>query len=312
MELKTNNQSTMKPDTTVDFAGITMPNPVIPASGCFGYGYEMNRFYDLNLLGGISIKGTTLEPRFGNEGCRVAECASGLLNSVGLQNPGIEKVVSEELPRLRSVYSGKVLANISGFAIDEYVKCVEKMCESSLADAIELNVSCPNVHGGGMSFGTDPVALAEVVKEVRKVCTLPLIVKLTPNVGDITELARVAEGNGADALCLINTMLGMRIDIRRRQTITARPMAGLSGPAVFPVAVRMVWQCSQAVNIPIIGCGGVATAEDVIEMMMAGAAAVEVGTANLINPTACADIVKALPQTMKRLNIQSLKEIERI
>lgn len=290
----TNPFGITKDDLSVSFAGLTLKNPVIPASGCFGYGYEMNRYYDLNILGGISIKGTTLNPRFGNPAPRVAECRSGMLNSVGLQNPGIDAVINRELPKLREVYDGIVFANISGFAIEEYVETVRRMCESGLADAIELNVSCPNVHGGGMSFGTDPEALGAVVKAVKKVCTLPLIVKLTPNVTDITVMARCAEENGADGICLINTLLGMRFDLKRQQPVTSRPMAGMSGPAVFPIALRMVWQAADAVSIPVIGCGGVSSADDVLEMMLAGAKAVEIGTANLLSPTACPDIIRDL------------------
>lgn len=299
----------MSAKLNVNFAGLSLSNPVIPASGCFGFGYEMTKYYDLNLLGGISIKGTTLHPRFGNEAPRVAECTSGLLNSVGLQNPGVDKVVTTELPRLREVYNGVVLANISGFAIDEYVECVKRMDACGLADAIELNISCPNVHGGGMSFGTTTQGAAEVTQAVRKATRLPLIVKLTPNVTDIASIAKAVEDAGADAVCVANTFLGMRIDTRRRTSMTSRPTAGFSGPAVFPLALRCVWQAANAVNIPVVGCGGVTTAHDVIEMMMAGASAVEVGTANLITPTAAADIVRTLPDEMQKLNIDSLSDI---
>lgn len=297
-------------DTSVQLSGVTLPNPVIPASGCFGFGYVMQEFYDLNLLGGISIKGTTLNPRNGNPLPRVAECSEGLINSVGLQNPGIDKVISEEIPKLRKVFDNALIANISGFSIDEYRECCLRADSCREIDIIELNVSCPNVHGGGMSFGTDPAMVAKVVEEVKKVTSKPVYVKLTPNVTDIVSIAKSAESAGADGLCLINTLLGMRIDIKRRQPVIANVMGGFSGPAVFPVAVRMVYQVSNAVNIPVIGCGGVSSADNVIEMMMAGAKAVEVGSANLINPYACADIVKALPHRMAELNIQNLRELK--
>lgn len=297
-------------DTEVELGTVKLPNPVIPASGCFGFGYVMSEFYDLNLLGGISIKGTTLNPRRGNPLPRVAECSEGLINSVGLQNPGIDKVISEEIPALRKVFNNALIANISGFSIDEYRECCLRADSCGDIDIIELNVSCPNVHGGGMSFGTDPVMVGKVVEEVKKVTSKPVYVKLTPNVTDIVEIARSAENAGADGLCLINTLLGMRIDIKRRKPVIANVMGGFSGPAVFPVAVRMVWQVSNAVDIPVIGCGGVASADNVIEMMMAGANAVEVGSANLINPYACADIVKELPRRMAELGIQNLKDLK--
>lgn len=297
-------------DTEVELGTVKLPNPVIPASGCFGFGYVMSEFYDLNLLGGISIKGTTLNPRRGNPLPRVAECSEGLINSVGLQNPGIDKVISEEIPALRKVFNNALIANISGFSIDEYRECCLRADSCGDIDIIELNVSCPNVHGGGMSFGTDPVMVGKVVEEVKKVTSKPVYVKLTPNVTDIVEIARSAENAGADGLCLINTLLGMRIDIKRRKPVIANVMGGFSGPAVFPVAVRMVWQVSNAVDIPVIGCGGVASADNVIEMMMAGAKAVEVGSANLINPYACADIVKELPRRMAELGIQNLKDLK--
>lgn len=296
-------------DTSVKLGDLTLPNPVIPASGCFGFGYMMTEYYDLNLLGGISIKGTTLHPRQGNPLPRVAECSEGLINSVGLQNPGIDKVISEEIPKLREVFNNALIANISGFSIDEYRECCLKADKCEAIDIIELNVSCPNVHGGGMSFGTDPVMVGKVVKEVKSVTSKPLYVKLTPNVTDIVAVAKAAEDAGADGLCLINTLLGMRIDTKRRQPVIANTMGGFSGPAVFPIAVRMVYQVSHAVKIPVIGCGGVSTADNVIEMMMAGASAVEVGSANLINPYACADIVEALPQRMEELGISSLQGI---
>lgn len=293
----------------VRLGNIELKNPVIPASGCFGYGYGMTEFYDINCLGSISFKGTTLKPRFGNPLPRVAECTSGLINSVGLQNPGIDKVISDELPRMREAFSGPIIANISGFSIDEYRECCRRISGEEQVAIIELNVSCPNVHGGGMSFGTSAASVAEVVKEVKKVTHLPLFVKLTPNVTDIVEIARAAEDAGADGLCLINTLLGMRIDLRTRKPVVANVMGGFSGRAVFPVALRMVWQVSHACSIPVIGCGGVQTAEDVLEMMMAGAKAVEVGTANLTNPWACRDIVADLPEAMRRYGIESLESL---
>ena len=297
-------------DTSVKLGDLTLPNPVIPASGCFAFGYTMEEYYDLNLLGGISIKGTTLHPRQGNPLPRVAECTEGLINSVGLQNPGIDKVIEEEIPRLRKVFKNGLIANISGFSIDEYRECCSRADKCDEIDIIELNVSCPNVHGGGMSFGTDPKMVAEVTKEVKKVTSKPVYIKLTPNVTDIVSIAKAAEEAGADGLCLINTLLGMRIDIKRRQPVIANTMGGFSGPAVFPVAVRMVYQVSHAVKIPVIGCGGVATADNVIEMMMAGASAVEVGSANLINPYACKDIVDALPSRMAELGLSNLRDLK--
>lgn len=297
-------------DLGVELSGVKLKNPVIPASGCFGFGYTLTDFYDPNILGSISIKGTTLAPRQGNPLPRVAECNDGLINSVGLQNPGVEKVVSVELPKLREVFSGPIIANISGFSIEEYVKACAAINGAKQVEIIELNVSCPNVHGGGMSFGTSAESVAEVVREVKKVINIPLYVKLTPNVTDIVSIAKAAETAGADGLCLINTLLGMRIDTRRRQPVIANTMGGFSGPAIFPVAVRMVYQVANAVEIPIIGCGGVATADNVIEMMMAGASAVEVGSANLINPYACKDIIDALPERMEQLGIDNLKNIK--
>lgn len=295
-------------DLSVNLCGITLQNPVIPASGCFGYGYEMDRFYPVDILGSISFKGTTLSPRFGNPLPRVAECNAGMINSVGLQNPGIDAVIAKELPRLREVFHQPIMANISGFSIEEYVACCSKITKQPQVEFVELNVSCPNVHGGGMSFGTDPVVLESLVKEVRKVCTLPLIVKLTPNVTDIVSMASAAINGGADGLCLINTLLGMRIDIRTRKPIIANIMGGFSGPAVFPVALRMVYQVRQAFpEIPIIGCGGISCASDVLEMMMAGANAVEIGSANLINPYACMEIIYELPSLMRSLGLTNLK-----
>lgn len=293
----------------VEVAGVKLKNPVIPASGCFGYGYGMTDYYDVDILGSISFKGTTLHPRFGNPLPRVAECTAGMINSVGLQNPGIDAVIKEELPKMRKVFHGPIIANISGFSIDEYTECCRRITGEKQVEIIELNVSCPNVHGGGMSFGTSPVSVAEVVRAVKKATALPLIVKLTPNVTDIVEIAKAAEDSGADGLCLINTMLGMRIDLRTRKPVVANVMGGFSGQAVFPVALRMVYQVSHACTIPVIGCGGVSTAEDVLEMMMAGAKAVEVGTANLINPWACRDIIKDLPAAMNKYGIDNLQQL---
>lgn len=296
-------------DISVNLSGVELDNPVIPASGCFGFGYVMSEYYDLDILGSISIKGTTLSPRAGNPLPRVAECPDGLINSVGLQNPGVHKVISEELPKLRKVFHKPIVANISGFSIDEYVEACSLINDAEQVGIIELNVSCPNVHGGGMSFGTQTTSVAEVVKAVKNVTTKPLYVKLTPNVTDIVSIARAAEEAGADGLCLINTLLGMRIDTKTRRPVVANKVGGFSGPAIFPVAVRMIWQVASGVNIPIIGCGGVSTADNVIEMMMAGATAVEVGSANLVNPYACKDIIEALPHRMEKLGISSLKEI---
>lgn len=307
--MEVNDNKTMSPDLSVEVAGVKLKNPVIPASGCFGYGYGMTDFYDIDILGSISFKGTTLHPRFGNPLPRVAECTSGMINSVGLQNPGIDAVIAQELPRMREAFHGPIIANISGFSVDEYRECCHRITGEKQVEIIELNVSCPNVHGGGMSFGTCPASVAEVIKAVKEVTNLPLIVKLTPNVTDIVEIARAAEDAGADGICVINTLLGMRIDLKTRNPVVANVMGGFSGQAVFPVALRMVYQVSQACKIPVIGCGGVSSAEDVLEMMMAGAKAVEVGTANLINPWACRDIIEALPDTMKKYNISSLREL---
>ena len=293
-------------DLTARLGDLTLKNPVIPASGCFGYGYEMADWYDINILGAISFKGTTLHPRFGNELPRVAECTAGILNSVGLQNPGVDRVISEELPKMRAVYRGPIVANISGFSVEEYTETCRRIDPEEQVEIIELNVSCPNVHGGGMSFGTDPKCVASVVKAVKAVTTKPLYVKLTPNVTDIVAIARACEEAGADGLCLINTLLGMRIDMKSRRPVLANTMGGYSGAAVFPVALRMVWQVSHAVGIPVIGCGGVTTADDVLEMMAASASAVEVGTANLIRPCACKEIIEALPAAMRRLGLSSL------
>ncbi|MDE7180352.1 MAG: dihydroorotate dehydrogenase [Muribaculaceae bacterium] len=298
-------------DLRVKLGNVELKNPVIPASGCFGYGYGMSEYYDIDVLGSISFKGTTLEPRFGNPLPRVAECTAGMINSVGLQNPGIEAVISEELPKMREAFHGPIIANISGFSIEEYRECCRRIDGEKQVEIIELNVSCPNVHGGGMAFGTCATSVADVVKAVKEVTTLPVYVKLSPNVTDIVAIARAAEEAGADGLCVINTLLGMRIDLKTRKPVIANVMGGFSGQAVFPVALRMVWQVSHAVNIPVIGCGGVATADNVLEMMMAGASAVEVGTANLINPWACRDIIDALPAAMEKYGIESLSELGR-
>lgn len=287
---------------------IKLSNPVITASGTCGFGRELSEWFDLDVLGGMSVKGTTLSPRDGNPSPRIAECHSSLINSVGLQNPGIEKVVSEELPWLRSRYKGAILANISGFSVDEYKTCVEKVNGTGV-DIVEVNISCPNVHNGGMAFGTVPEAAAEVTAAVREVTDLPIFMKLSPNVTDITAIAKACVEAGADGLCLINTIAAMRIDTLRRKPLLANVTGGLSGPAVFPVAVRMVYQVSHAVDVPIIGCGGVSSASDVVEMMMAGASAVEVGSVTLQNPCAAKEIVEALPQELRRLRIDNIKDI---
>lgn len=294
MDIKEINERRSSGDWSVSLSGVKLPNPIIPASGCFGFGYNMADYYDLNLLGAISLKGTTLNPRIGNPLPRVAECTSGLINSVGLQNPGIDALISTEIPKLRKIYHNPIVANISGFSVDEYAECCRRADKCADIDIIELNVSCPNVHGGGMSFGTDPKAAAEVVSAVRAATTKPVYVKLTPNVTDIVAIAKAVADAGADGLCLINTLLGMRIDTRTGKPVVANVMGGFSGPAVLPVAIRMVWQVSHAVDLPIIGCGGVATANDAIEMMLAGATAVEVGSANLVDPFACPRIIEGL------------------
>lgn len=297
------------PDTTVNLSGLTLTNPIIPASGTFGFGYEFADLYDINILGSLSMKGTTKAPRFGNPTPRIAEIPDGLINSVGLQNPGVEKVISEELPKLRQVYSKPVLANISGFSVDEFVDCAKKFDDAQGVGILEINISCPNVHGGGMSFGTDPKAAAAVTEAVKKAVKKPVYVKLTPNVTDITVIAKAVEAAGADGVCLINTLLGMRIDLKRRRPVIANKMGGMSGPCLLPLALRMVYQVYETVNIPIIGMGGVESAEDVVEMMLAGASAVEVGAANLVDPFACKRIIEALPETMKKYNIENLKDI---
>ncbi len=293
----------------VSLCGIELDNPVIPASGTFGYGYEFAELYDINMLGTFSFKGTTKDPRFGNPTPRIAECYAGMINAVGLQNPGVEKVISEELPKLAKCFDKKVMANVSGFSVEDYVYTCEKLCACEQVGWLEVNVSCPNVHGGGMSFGTSPEAAAEVTAAVKKVTNKPVIVKLSPNVTDIVSIAKACEAAGADGISLINTMLGMRIDLRRRKPVIANKMGGFSGPAIFPVAVRMVYQVSNAVSIPVVGMGGVSSAEDVIEMMLAGATAVEVGAANLVDPFACKKIVEELPIVMEKYGITSLSEI---
>ncbi len=294
---------------SVNLCGIELDNPIIPASGTFGYGYEFNEFYDINILGTFSFKGTTKESRFGNPLPRIAECSSGMINAVGLQNPGVDKVINEELVKLKKCFHKKVMANVSGFSLDEYAYTSEKLDKQDIVGWLEVNVSCPNVHGGGMSFGTDTKLVGEVVKRVKSVTTKPVIMKLSPNVTDIVSIAKACEDNGADGISLINTMLGMRIDLKTKKPIIANKMGGYSGAGIFPVALRMVYQVSNAVKIPVIGMGGVTNSEDVIEMMMAGATAVQIGAQNLINPFACKEIIEELPLTMEKYKINSLKEI---
>ena len=296
-------------NTKVNLLGIEIDNPIIPASGTYGFGYEFADLYDINILGSFSFKGTTKEPRFGNPTPRIAECNAGMINSVGLQNPGIDKVISEELPKLAKVFNKPVMANVSGFSIEEYAYTCEKINACDQVGWIEVNVSCPNVHNGGMSFGTEPQAVEKVVKAVKAVTTKPIIIKLSPNVTDIVSIAKAAESAGADGISLINTLLGMRIDIKRRQPVIANKMGGFSGSAIFPVAVRMVYQVYDAVKIPIIGMGGVSSAKDVIELMMAGATAVQVGAANLVDPYACKTIVEDLPNELAKLNVKDINEI---
>ena len=296
-------------DLSVNLCGLEIDNPIIPASGTFGFGYEFAELYDINCLGTFSFKGTTKDARFGNPTPRIAECTAGMINAVGLQNPGVEKVISEELPQLKKCFNKKVMANVSGFAVEDYAYTCEQLDKQSQVGWLEVNVSCPNVRGGGMSFGTSPEAAAEVVRAVKAVTTKAVIVKLSPNVTDIVAIAKACEEAGADGISLINTMLGMRIDLKTRKPVIANKMGGFSGPAIFPVAVRMVYQVANAVNIPVIGMGGVSTAEDVIEMMLAGATAVEVGAANLINPYACRDIINDLPAAMDKYGIDNLKDI---
>ena len=296
-------------NTKVTLSGITLDNPVIPASGTFGYGYEFAELYDINILGSFSFKGTTKEPRFGNPLPRIAECPAGMINSVGLQNPGVEKVISEELPKLAKCFNKPVIANVSGFSIEEYAYTCALLDKEPQVGILEVNISCPNVHHGGMSFGTDPEAAAAVTRAVKAVTTKPVYIKLTPNVTDIVAIAKACEEAGADGIALINTMMGMRIDLKTKKPVIANKMGGFSGSAIFPVAVRMVYQVAEAVNIPVIGMGGVSSAEDVIEMMLAGATAVEVGAANLVNPYICRDIVRDLPEVMAKYRINSLEEI---
>ena len=293
----------------VNLCGIELDNPVIPASGTFGFGYEFAELYDINCLGTFSFKGTTKDPRFGNPTPRIAECTAGMINAVGLQNPGVEKVIAEELPKLAQCFHKPVMANVSGFAVEDYAYTCEKLDKEEQVGWLEVNVSCPNVHGGGMSFGTNPKAAAEVTRAVKAVTTKPVIIKLSPNVTDIVSIAKACEEAGADGISLINTLLGMRIDMRRRAPIIANKMGGFSGSAIFPVAVRMVYQVAHAVNIPVVGMGGVSTAEDVIEMMMAGATAVEVGAANLVDPFACKRIIDDLPAAMAKYGIENLADI---
>ena len=293
----------------MNLCGVSLKNPVVPASGTFGFGLEMAGTYDLNVLGGISLKGTTRESRFGNECPRIAECPDGMINSVGLQNPGIDVLVREKVPALRKVYGGTIIANISGFSIDEYAECCGKAGKCDGIDIVEVNISCPNVHGGGLVFGTSAKAAAEVTKAVKEVCRKPVFIKLSPNVTDIVEIAKACEDAGADGLTLINTILGMRIDILKRKPVVANKYGGFSGRAVLPVALRMVNQVAHACNVPVMGCGGVSCAEDVIEMMMAGATAVQVGAENLRNPMVCKEICENLPKIMKELKINDLREI---
>ena len=295
--------------TKVDLCGIELDNPIIPASGTFGFGYEFAELYDINILGTFSFKGTTRDPRFGNPTPRIAECTAGMINAVGLQNPGVDKVISDELPKLARCFNKPVMANVSGFSVEDYAYTCEKLDKEEQVGWLEVNVSCPNVHGGGMSFGTDPKAAAEVTKAVKAVTNKPIIMKLSPNVTNIVDIAKACEDAGANGISLINTLLGMRIDLRRRKPVIANVMGGFSGPAIFPVAVRMVYQVAKAVSVPVIGMGGVSSADDVIEMMLAGAAAVEVGAANLVDPFACKNIIDALPQMMEKYGIKNLKDI---
>lgn len=296
-------------ETRITLCGQTLQNPIIAASGVFGYGYEFNEYYDINILGGISVKGTTWEPRFGNPTPRIAECYGGLINSVGLQNPGIEKVASEEIPKLRKCFNNLIIANIGGFSVEEYIYCAEKMNANVDVGMIELNVSCPNLHAGGANFGTSAGEVAKVVKAVRQVLNKPLIVKLTPNVTDIAGIAKACEQEGADGISLINTLLGMRIDLKTRKPVIANKMGGFSGKAIFPVALRAVYQAYEAVRIPVIGIGGISSAKDVIEMMLAGASAVQIGSANLVNPYAMKEIIENLPAVMAEYKIEKLSEI---
>ena len=296
-------------EMNVNLCGIELENPVIPASGTFGDGYEFAELYDINCLGTFSFKGTTKDARFGNPTPRIAECTGGMINAVGLQNPGVEQVIAQELPKLKKCFHKPVMANVSGFSVEDYAYTCEKLDKEPQVGWLEVNVSCPNVHGGGMSFGTSPAAAAEVTAAVKKVTNKPVIIKLSPNVTDIVSIAQACEDAGADGISLINTMLGMRINLRTRRPVIANTMGGFSGPAIFPVAVRMVYQVAHAVSIPVVGMGGVSSAEDVIEMMLAGATAVEVGAANLVNPFACRDIIRDLPRVMEKYGINKLSEI---
>ena len=294
---------------TTTLCGIELDNPVIPASGTFGFGYEFAQWYDINILGTFSFKGTTKDPRFGNPTPRIAECPAGMINAVGLQNPGVDRVISEELPKLKEVFHKPVMANVSGFSMADYAETCARLDGEAQVGWLEVNISCPNVHGGGMSFGTDPKAAAEVTRAVKQVTTKPVIMKLSPNVTDITAIAKACEDAGADGISLINTLQGMRIDLRTRRPVLRNVMGGVSGPAVFPVALRMVYQTARAVSVPVVGMGGVSSAEDVLEMMMAGAAAVEVGAANLTDPLACKRIIEELPEAMDRYGIRELSEL---
>ncbi len=296
-------------NTKVNLSGLELDNPIIPASGTFGFGYEFAELYDINILGSLSFKGTTKEPRFGNPTPRIAECTSGLINSVGLQNPGIEAVINEELAKLKKCFNKKVVANISGFSIDEYVYCCEKIDREEQVGIIEVNISCPNVHNGGMSFGTDPSSARSVTEAVKKVTKKPVYMKLSPNVTDIVAIADACAQGGADGISLINTLMGMRIDLKSKKPVVANKMGGFSGDAILPVALRMVYQVYDAVKLPIMGLGGVSTAENVIEMMLAGATAVQVGAANLVDPYACFKIINNLPEAMNKYKISSLDEI---
>lgn len=294
---------------SVNLCGLQIDNPVIPASGTFGYGYEFAEIYDINMLGTFSFKGTTKDPRFGNPTPRIAECTAGMINSVGLQNPGVENVISQELPKMKEVFSKKVMANVSGFSIEDYAYTCQRLDQCDEVGWLEVNISCPNVHGGGMSFGTDPKAAAAVTKAVKAVTKKPVIIKLTPNVTEIVPIAKACEDAGADGISLINTLLGMRIDLKTKKPVVANKMGGFSGPAVFPIALRMVYQVYEAVKVPVVGMGGVSSAADVIEMMLAGATAVEVGAVNLTEPRACKIIIDELPETMDRYGIKNLKDI---
>lgn len=296
-------------NTAVTLCGVKMDNPLIPASGTFGFGYEFAELYDINCLGSFSFKGTTKDPRFGNPTPRIAECPAGMINAVGLQNPGVDKVLSEELPRLKACFHKPVMANVSGFSVEDYAFTVERLDAEDQIGWFEVNVSCPNVHGGGMSFGTSPKAAAEVTRAVRAVTKKPLLIKLSPNVTDIVSIAKACEEAGADGISMINTLLGMRIDLKTKKPVIANKMGGFSGPAIKPVALRMVYQVYEAVNIPIVGMGGLCTAEDVIEMMLAGATAVEIGAANLVDPFICRDIIEQLPAVMEKYGIKNLSDI---